>query len=99
LHAIVGATTFGGARYASPIRAAVPMLGFFYRALYDSLATVDVAGGVLLVSIWFQTGYVALFRAMHGDDAGREYAPAVAPRRVGPSTLPSPTAPRSPWAR
>ena len=75
------------------------MLGFVYVALYDSLATVDVAGGVLLASIWFQTGYVALFRAMHGDDAGREYVPAVAPRRVGPAPLPPPPEPRSPWAR
>jgi hypothetical protein len=98
LHVRAGATTFGGARYASPIRAAVPMLGFFYRALYDSLATIDVAGGVLLVSIWFQTGYVALFRAMHGDDAGREYAPALAPRRVAAVSSP-PSTPRSPWGR
>ena len=75
------------------------MFGFVYVALYDSLATVDVAGGVLLVSIWFQTGYVALFRAMHGDDAGREYVAAVAPRRAGPASLPPPPGARSPWAR
>jgi hypothetical protein len=74
------------------------MLGLVYDALYDSLATLDVAGGVLLVSIWFQTGYVALFRAMHGDDAGREYAPALAPRRVA-ATRPPPSTPRSPWGR
>ena len=40
----------------------------FYTALYDSLAVFDVAGGVLLAAIWFQTGYVALFRAIHGPD-------------------------------
>ena len=74
------------------------MLRFIYEAIYNSLATVDVAGGVLLVSIWFQTGYVALFRAIHGDDAGRRYAPASAPRRVT-TRLPPPPHPRSPWAR
>ncbi len=74
------------------------MLRFIYEAVYDALATVDVAGGVLLVSIWFQTGYVALFRALHGDDAGREYVPAVAPRRIAPTNLPPPPA-RSPWGR
>ena len=73
------------------------MLRFLYEALYDSLATIDVAGGVLLVSIWFQTGYVALFRAMHGDEAGRELIPATAPRRVAP--LPPASGARSPWAR
>jgi len=72
------------------------MFRFIYEALYDSLATVDVAGGVLLASIWFQTGYVALFRAIHGEDAGRAYAPAGAPPRT--PAVPPP-APRSPWAR
>ncbi|HWF76212.1 MAG TPA: hypothetical protein VN694_03460 [Caulobacteraceae bacterium] len=74
------------------------MLRFIYEALYNSLATVDVAGGVLLVSIWFQTGYVALFRAIHGDDAGRQYEP-VSVRRQAPSAMPPPSQPRSPWAR
>ena len=73
------------------------MLRFIYEALYDSLATVDVAGAVLLVSIWFQTGYVALFRAMHGDDAGRQLIPATAARRAAP--LPPPSGARSPWTR
>ncbi len=57
-------------------------MSLLYTALYDSLATFDVAGGVLLVSIWFQTGYVALFRAMHGpDDPAPAPARAVAQRR------------------
>jgi hypothetical protein len=74
------------------------MLRFIYEALYNSLATVDVAGGVLLVSIWFQTGYVALFRAIHGDDAGREYVPVPVRRQAPPALPPSPQF-RSPWAR
>jgi hypothetical protein len=74
------------------------MLRFIYEAIYNSLATVDVAGGVLLVSIWFQTGYVALFRAIHGDDAGQRSAPAVAPRRLAAGLPPSPPGARSPWA-
>ncbi|HEX3406633.1 MAG TPA: hypothetical protein VHS81_05285 [Caulobacteraceae bacterium] len=74
------------------------MLRFIYEAIYNSLATIDVAGGVLLVSIWFQTGYVALFRAIHGEDAGRDYVPAPAPRRRA-AGLPAPPDPRSPWAR
>jgi len=56
-----------------------------FTALYDSLATFDVAGGVLLAAIWFQSGYVRLFRAIHGPD---EPAPApiaaVAPSRGSP---------------
>lgn len=71
------------------------MLRLFYDVLYDALATVDVAGGVLLVSIWFQTGYIALFRAMHGDDAGRVMAPA--PARVAAAKLPASPGFRSPW--
>ncbi len=71
------------------------MLRFIYDALYGALATLDVAGGVLLVALWLQTGYVALFRAIHGDDAGRAPAPAAAPlRRVA---IPTPPAP--PWGR
>ena len=56
------------------------LVNLIYRGLYDSLATVDIAGGVLLAAICFQTGYVALFRAIHGADAGREPAPASTPR-------------------
>ena len=41
------------------------------RLLYDTLATLDVVGGYLWVVIRFQTLYVALFRALHGADAGR----------------------------
>ena len=79
------------------------MLRFIYDFTYDALATVDVAGGVLLVSIWFQTGYVALFRAIHGDDAGLAPEPArPAARAAAPALAPRPPAPpgfRSPWAR
>ena len=64
-----------------------------YRGLYDSLATIDVSGGVLLVTIWFQTGYVALFRAIHGDDAGRAPAPATSPRRAVAHAAPVKPAP------
>ena len=70
-----------------------------YRGLYDSLATVDVSGGVLLAAIWFQTGYVALFRAIHGDDAGRA-APAPAPlaaARRGASCRSASPGPAHPW--
>lgn len=78
------------------------MLRFIYVALYDSLATVDVAGGVLLVTIWFQTGYVALFRAIHGDDAGRAPAPAAGQaRRAALQSAAPQTAARksaSPWS-
>lgn len=75
------------------------LVNLIYRGLYDSLATVDISGGVLLAAIWFQTGYVALFRALHGPDVGREPAPA--PRTA---TLPAPppppsSRPTSPWDR
>jgi hypothetical protein len=76
------------------------MLRFLYLALFDSLATVDVVAGVLLVAIWFQTGYVALFRAIHGDDAGRApVAPAALRRRAAARLSPPPDSPNSPWAR
>lgn len=68
------------------------MLRFIYDVVCDSLATVDISGGVLLGAIWFQTGYVALFRAMHGDDGGRASAPAASPARAA-----NPALPRSPW--
>jgi hypothetical protein len=68
------------------------MLRIIYDVVYDSLATVDVSGGVLLAAIWVQTGYVALFRVMHGDDAGRATAPAAAPARATHAALP-----RGPW--
>jgi hypothetical protein len=69
------------------------MLRIIYDAVYDTLATVDISGGVLLAAIWFQTGYVALFRAIHGDEAGRAPAPATAPApRTAKGALP-----RSPW--
>ena len=70
------------------------LVSFIYRGLYDSLATLDVSGGVLLVAIWFQTGYVALFRAIHGDDAGHVASPTPAPRSGPPAHTPSPA---SPW--
>jgi hypothetical protein len=61
------------------------------KALHDSLATFDVAGGVLLVAIWFQTGYVALFRAIHGpDEPAPVPARAIAARRTASSQI-------SPW--
>ena len=69
------------------------MLRFIYDALYDSLATIDLSGGVLLVAIWFQTGYVALFRAIHGEEAGRAPAPAAMARPVA-----RPGSPASPWS-
>ena len=71
-----------------------------YRGLYDSLATVDISGGVLLAAIWFQTGYVALFRAMHGEDAGCATVPTAQPGRAATAPAPpKPAAPKptSPW--
>ena len=68
------------------------MLRIIFHALYDSLATFDIAAGVLLASIWFQTGYVALFRAMHGDEAGRVLAPAAATAK-----RPAADRPGAPW--
>ena len=66
-------------------------MSLLYTALYDSLATFDVAGGVLLVAIWFQTGYVALFRAIHGpDDPAPAPAPALAAQRAAQARM-------SPW--
>lgn len=74
------------------------LVTLIYRALYDSLATVDLAGGVLLVAIWFQTGYVALFRAIHGPDAGRDPMPAVRPVAARPAPPErAPHQPASPW--
>ena len=75
------------------------LVSLVYRGLYDSLATIDLSGGVLLAAIWFQTGYVALFRAIHGPDAGAP-VPAAAPRRAaaGPASVkPAPPKPTSPW--
>jgi hypothetical protein len=37
------------------------------RLLCDVLATFDVVGGVLLLAIYFQTLYVAIFRLIHGE--------------------------------
>jgi hypothetical protein len=68
------------------------MLRIIYDAVYDTLATVDIGGGVLLAAIWVQTGYVAVFRAMHGDDAGHAKAPAAAPPHAPKVILP-----RGPW--
>jgi hypothetical protein len=68
------------------------MLRIIYDAIYDTLATVDISGGILLAAIWVQTGYVALFRAMHGEDAGRATAPTKTPARPA-----KPALPRSPW--
>ena len=68
------------------------MLRFIYDVVYDSLATIAISGGVLLAAIWVQTGYVALFRAMHGEDADRPTAPAAAPTPAA-----NPALPRSPW--
>ncbi len=60
-------------------------MSLLYTALYDSLATFDVAGGVLLVAIWFQTGYVRLFRAIHGpDEPAAAPAPAAGRRQASP---------------
>jgi hypothetical protein len=79
------------------------LVSLIYRCLYDSLATIDISGGVLLAAIWFQTGYVALFRAMHGEDAGRAPTPAVRRAMPGPASpklTPPEPAPRrssSPW--
>jgi hypothetical protein len=64
------------------------MLRFIYEALYDGLATFDVAGGVLLAAIWFQAGYVALFRAIHGEDAGAPPPAARTARRPAGAGLP-----------
>jgi hypothetical protein len=68
------------------------MLRIIYDVLYDALAIVDVVGGVLLAAIWVQSGYVALFRVMHGGDAGRATAPAKTPAQPA-----NPALPRSPW--
>jgi len=71
------------------------MLRIIYDAVYDTLATVDIGGGLLLAAIWVQTGYVALFRAMHGDGADRATAPPSAAAAQAQATHAA--APRGPW--
>ena len=71
------------------------LVNLIYRGLYDSLATVDISGGVLLAAIWFQTGYVALFRAIHGPDACQ--APAPAQCAAAPPAAPEPGSAEPPW--